>query len=1153
MSSRLETWFDVNRCTLSPPLLIAFFLLLEISISARADYNYSLLTKSIEQQRPQKPGAQKAHEVEALEQGKPIERELTAGQSHAYQITLAKGDYLSVRVEQRGIDVAVKVIGPDEKQLLESDSEPRKQGEERVSLVAEVAGSYRLRVEPTQRAAPTGHYEIEVVELRRSTESDRALYEARKLYEEGSKLYRAGKYDKALPLVERALEIRERILGLQHPDVATAINFLAILYRYIGEYSKVEPLHQRALTIWEKALGPEHLTVARGLNNLANLYRERGEYIKAEPLYQRVLSIREGMLGPEHSLVAASLNNLALLDWEKGNYTKAVPLYQRAMAIWEKALGPEHPDVAVSLNNLANVYWEIGEYVMAEPLYERALAIREKALGLEHPLVAASLYGLAMLNRERGDYVKAESFYQRALAIREKAQGPDHPDVAHSLHGLAIVNLNRGDYLKAELLYRRALAIREKALGLEHPDVALSLSNLAALYNDRGEYAKAEPLYQRSLDICERALGPEHPDVAYSLNSIAILRRDEGNYVKAEPLFQRALAIREKVLGPRHPRVAESLSDLAMHYMAKGDLVQAITFQSRANAVTEHNIALNLRTGSERQKLAYLAILSKQTDLTISFHLRYLPNDLTARNLAATMILQRKGRTLDAMSDSFATLRQRFNPQDRALLDRLNDVTAQLARLVLGGPKNAAPVEYQKEIKTLEEEKEALEAEISRRSAEFRANSQPITLASIQAAIPTNAVLLEFASYQPYDVKAARNDKEYGAPRYVAYLLRREGESKWRELGDAKTIDAAIAAFRAALSNPKRRDIKRLARVLDEKVMRPLRSLLGDARQILVSPDGDLNLIPFEALVDEQGRYLIERYPFTYLTSGRDLLRLQVERESKSNPLIVADPIFGQRDQLAKADVAQRRPARRRMRQSVTTGSDLSSIYFAPLMGTELEAREIKSLFPKARVLVREEATEPSLKRAVAPRILHIATHGFFLEDRPVRIGGTRGVRLMRDDGELVGASANVKIENPLLRSGLALAGANWRTDRDDDGILTALEATGLNLWGTQLVVLSACDTGVGVVRTGEGVYGLRRALVLAGSETQVMSLWPVNDYATQRLMKAYYTRLKQGQGRGEALRNVKLTTMRRRGTEHPFYWAGFIQSGKWTELGDKR
>jgi CHAT domain-containing protein/Tfp pilus assembly protein PilF len=1069
MSRRLETWFDVNRCTLFPPLLIAFFLLLEISISARADYNYSLFTKAIEQQAPQKPGAQKAHEVEVLEQGKPIERELAAGQSHAYQITLAEGDYLSVRVEQRGIDVAVKVIRPDGKQILESDTEPRKQGEERISMVAEVADSYRLSIEPAQSVTLAGRYEIGVAELRAATESDLALYEARKLYEEGAKLQRAGKYDKALPLVERALEIREKISRVDHRGVADALHSLASLYLYKGEYAKAEPLYLRALTVYEKTAGPEHPSLARSLNHLAVLYWNRNEYVRAEQFARRALAIFESALGRAHSNVATTLNTLAMIYGSRGDFAKAEPLCQRVLTILESALGREHPYFATALNNLANVYYN------------------------------------------KGDYAKAEHLYLRSLAIGEKVLGQEHSEVARTLFNLASVHLKRGEYAKAELLFGRALVIREKALGPEHPNVGPVLGNLANLHRNRGEYAKAEPLYQRARAIIERALGTKHPYLPELLNTLAVL------------------------------------------YAAKGDFVHAATFQLRANGIDDHNLELNLRTGSERQKLAYLATLSEQTDRTISFHLRYLPNDQTARDLAVATIMKRKGRALDAMSNSFAVLRQRFNPQDQALLDRLNDVSAQLAGLVLGSPKNITPAEHRERINALEEEKETLEDEISRRSAEFRSNSQPITLAAIQAAIPTNAVLIEFASYRPFNANAIGGDREYGALRYVAYLLRREGEIKWRELGDAKTIDGSIAAFRAALSDPKRRDIKRLARAVDEKVMQPLRALLGGAKQILVSPDGDLNLIPFEALVDEQGRYLIERYSFNYLTGGRDLLRLQVERESKSNLLVMADPMFGERDQLAKAGVGQRKPARRGLRQNVTTGSDLSGIYFTPLMGTEQEAREIKSLFPEAEVLLGEQATEASLKRAVAPRILHIATHGFFLEDRPVRIGGTRGLNLMREIGDIGGAIANLKIENPLLRSGLALAGANLRTGSDDDGILTALEASGLNLWGTQLVVLSACDTGVGVVRMGEGVYGLRRALVLAGSETQVMSLWPVRDYATQRLMKAFYAGLKQDQGRGEALRNVKLTTMRRRGTEHPFYWAGFIQSGKWTELGDKR
>ena len=332
--------------------------------------------------------------------------------------------------------------------------------------------------------------------------------------------------------------------------------------------------------------------------------------------------------------------------------------------------------------------------------------------------------------------------------------------------------------------------------------------------------------------------------------------------------------------------------------------------------------------------------------------------------------------------------------------------------------------------------------------------------------------------------------------------------------------------------------------------MQSVRKLLGDATHLLISPDGALNLVPFGALVDEQGRYIVERYAISYLTSGRDLLRLQAQRQSQSPPVVLADPLFGEPEMTEAARVEARKlkqSAMNRKRQSMTTGSDLTSVYFAPLSGAAREAQTIRSLFPEAVVLTGAEAAESVLKQTVAPRLLHIATHGFFLDDSPKPAGN-----LDAGDRRSISAS-NIRIENPLLRSGLALAGANLREASGDDGILTALEASGLNLWGTRLVALPACDTGLGEIRNGEGVYGLRRAFVLAGTETLVMSLWPVSDYATSEIMAAYYKGLKQGLGRGEALRQVQLGMLKRRGREHPFYWASFIQSGEWANLDGKR
>jgi len=305
--------------------------------------------------------------------------------------------------------------------------------------------------------------------------------------------------------------------------------------------------------------------------------------------------------------------------------------------------------------------------------------------------------------------------------------------------------------------------------------------------------------------------------------------------------------------------------------------------------------------------------------------------------------------------------------------------------------------------------------------------------------------------------------------------------------------------------------------------------------------------------VDEQNRHLVERYSFGYLTSGRDLLRLQERLPGKPEPVIVADPAFGER---AGVTLALRRDVELRPDQQPAAAPSVSldRIYFQRLLGTAGEAQELKVILPQAAVLTGERATEAALKQLSSPRILHIATHGFFLEDLETKPADTRDVVLLGDGPtELSAGLSGAQLENPLLRSGLALAGANLRQSGEDDGVLTAMEVAGLDLWGTKLVVLSACDTGVGEVKTGEGVYGLRRALVLAGSETQVMSLWPVSDAATRDLMVEYYKALQRGEGRGEGLRQVQLQMLKGRDRRHPFYWASFIQSGEWANLEGKR
>lgn len=1055
--------------------------------------------------------AQTTQENLSLDLNKPVERQIAGGEKHTYKVEVSEAQYARVTLEQRGIDVVVRLFGIDQKLVAEFDADLRLNGEETAELIAEKTGSYRLEVEAKNKTAPSGGYNVRLTEVHPATDQDRSLEEARKLIREADRLLRANKADEARQKAQRALALREGVLGPDHPDVARAIFTLGNIEYEVDDLPKAETLFQRAVLIREKSLPPDHPELASSITAIANVYLVQSKYSQARSLYQRALAIREQAYGPDHPEVGRAVNLLAHSYDEAKDHVSAEVLYRRAAGIAEKNFGPTHVMFARALTNLAIVHKELGDYAFAEPVFQRALGILEQSYG-ETPSIVPALISTGNLYTDMGEIIKAGPFYERALAILDKAEPNGF--------GTTVV-----------------------------------LNNLGNNYLYQGQYEKAEPLFQRALTLREKIHGPENPRVALCLNNFADLRRAQGEYTKAESLYRRAMEIVQKAFGAESAEMLRPLKGLALLYWATGDAVQSVSFQSRANVIAERYVTYNLVAGSERQKLAYLNSLSEDADRSLSLHIQTAADNLEARTLAATAVLQRKGRVLDWMTDSLAVLRRRFTQEDQAQIDKLNEVSSQLANLVLSGPQGMPLAEHREKIKALEEERESLETAMSRRSAGFYQSLEPVTLATVKAAIPPTSALIEFALYRPFDPKAKLVKDSFGPPRYVAYVIRAKDEVQWKELGEARVIDKAIEDLRKALGDPKRRDVQKHARNADEMIMRPLRSVLGGSTQLLISPEGALNLLPFEALVDERGRYLVESFSCTYLTSGRDLLRLQVARSSKNPAAVFANPQFGEPGNIASARLNAPRPEtaafdrnqqRTGKRQSVTSASDLSSVYFAPLSGTAQEAQAIKSLLPDASVLMQAQATESSLKRVSAPKILHIATHGFFLTGGPTDpvTGGEDKTR---------GISANVRIENPLLRSGLALAGANLHGRGDDDGILTALEATGLNLWGTKLVTLSACDTGLGEVRNGEGVYGLRRAFVLAGTESLVMSLWPVSDYVTRELMTNYYKGLKQGQGRAEALRNVQLAMLSRKERRHPFYWASFIQSGEWANLDGKR
>ncbi len=403
----------------------------------------------------------------------------------------------------------------------------------------------------------------------------------------GSLLQEMGDLAGARPYLERAFRIIDKVLGAEHPATATSLNNLGYLLQEMGDLAGARPYYERALVITEKVLGAEHPNTARSLNNLGGLLQGLGDLAGARPYYERALAIYEKVLGAEHPTTATSLNNLGYLLKAQGDLAGARPYLERALVIRQKVLGAGHPDTAQSLNNLGSLLQEMGDLAGARPYLERALAIKEKVLGAEHPDTASSLNNLGYLLGVQGDLAGARPYYERALAIYEKVLGAEHPDTAQSLNNLGSLLQEMGDLAGARPYYERALVITEKVLGAEHPTTARSLNNLGYLLQEMGDLAGARPYFERALAIYEKVLGAEHPTTANSLNNLGSLLRAQGDLAGARPCYERALRINEKVLGAEHPNTANSLNNLGLLLKAQGDLAGARPYYERALRILE--------------------------------------------------------------------------------------------------------------------------------------------------------------------------------------------------------------------------------------------------------------------------------------------------------------------------------------------------------------------------------------------------------------------------------------------------------------------------------------------------------------------------------------------------------------------------------------
>jgi CHAT domain-containing protein len=839
-----------------------------------------------------------------------------------------------------------------------------------------------------------------------------------------------------------------------------------------------------------------------------NSLRQQGQQNEAISLVQKAIA-NQSYNTPTKAFLENQLGELYL---EQANYQEAETAFKQAQTRLGSNLNNELG--ANIFNNLGLVYYEQGQYNQAETYLQKALNTLETIKGKDSLAVSSTLNYLGDVYRAQANYPQAESYYQRNLKILKNNLGAEHPFVSIILNDLGSLYSQQEQYDKAEPLFQEALTIAENSK--ENPLIASSLNNLAALYSEQKRYPEAEPLLKRALSLLETSYGPNNANVASSLNNLATLYSDQGNYSQAELLLNRALGILKQVKGAEHPDMATTLANLSWVKRETGNLNQAIELLNQATEIEEKNITVVLASGSESQKQAYMDRLADSTKSALSLHVQVAPDNPQALRLAFTTILRRKGRILDALTENIQALRANLTPQDQVLLDQLASIRSELASLIFKGVGSDDPEAYQQKIASLKAQAEQIESTLASRSSQFKTKSQSVTIEAVQQLIPDDGVLVEMVSYQPYDSVT----KDWStSPRYLAYILPKRGNPTWVDLGDAATINSAMVSFRKSIVS-RSNTVKQAGKTLYDLVFAPIRKIVGNTPKILLSPDSQLNLMPFAALTDENGQYLLENFSIIYLSTGRDLLRLQNSAIPGDFPLVIADPDYDQPGNVSSNQVLAANTSSQRSSQF---SSQLATLKVGPLPGTALEARAINPLLTNSTLLTSSSATENALKQAKAPLLLHIATHGFFF--------------------------SKLKNENPLLRSGLALAGFNLRQSGSEDGVLTALEAAGLNLYGTRLVVLSACETGLGEVAEGEGVYGLRRALVMAGSESQVISLWSVDDLGTKDLMVGYYQGIYKGQPRSDALREQQLRMLRNPKYEHPFFWAPFIPSGDWRKV----
>jgi CHAT domain-containing protein/tetratricopeptide (TPR) repeat protein len=1053
-------------------------------------------------------------------------------------------------------------------------------------------------------AAKTSHEEA--LAIRRKTLRAGHPDIARSLFGLGNVQYGLGTFAAAKTSHEEALAIRRRALRAGHLDIARSLFGLGDVQSGLGDFAAAKRSYEEALAIFRQVMLAGHPVIAISLNNLGAAQSQLREFAAAKRSYEEALAIRRQALPAGHPDIASTLNNLGNVQSSLLDFAAAKRSHEEALAIRRKALPPGHPDIANSLNSLGDAQRELRDFAAAKRSPEEALAIRRKALPPGHTDIAQSLENLGHLQLDLREFAAAKASLEEALAIRRKALTPDDPQIAVSLNNLGNAQLDLREYEAAKESYEAALVIRRKALPLDRPAIATSLSNLGAVQRDLREFAAAKRNHEEALTIRRQALPPDDLDIAASLSNLGNVQCELREFAAAKAGFGEALAIQRRTLPQGHPDIASTLNNLGIvqcelreYAAAKRSQEEALAIRSKALRPDHPDIAqslnnlgyLCLASGINRQEAA--TRLAEASDIYQAEQLRMAiaqaePEQFwtAALSKASFQLLidatMTAGMPVDSAYDRVVrgegsvTAQQRWvrqardadDPETRKLLDQLRDVSREILGLSmpsLVGEKSNSPEDVSTLIRNLFDERARLEQQLAARSkvyqdiqgrAQFRSDD-------IRTALPRKTALIDLVEYHHVEPRAEGPAIE---PRMVAFLSRPEKDGVVAvPLGRSKALADLIDRWRASYGIGKRPAVGTAdpATELRKRLWEPLAKYLEGAKVILISPDRPLNGLPWAALPGaKQGTFLVHEYAFAVVPVPQllpEILRAKPRPEGESPSLLLAGGIdFGE----PKVRAA-----------GVPPGNLPPLPLFRQLPGAEGEVNDVGAEFkqafrdaPQPKVLSKDAATKLAVVAAAARhRFVHLATHGFFADEAEQST-----VSVAQRSMDLLRSGLHLRPEatwlHPGLLSGVVFAGVN-RSDRGPkETILTAFEASELELGQVDLLVLSACDTGRGQVAGGEGVLGLQRAFQLAGARAVVASLWKVPDDETRLLMREFYGRIWSDKplSRAEALRQAQLWMLekgkdrggkdrsgvelpeRPQGPPSPYIWAAFVLSGDW-------